>query len=93
MKQTVELGDIAKDSVSGFTGIVIAKTNFLFGCTRIGLKSRELHDGKTIDAEWFDEPQIEVVEKQAVASESRPRKDRTGGPLPATPKRRKDPPA
>lgn len=31
----VELGDIAKDEVSGFQGVVVAVTNWLNGCNRI----------------------------------------------------------
>lgn len=32
IKQTIELGDKVKDKYTGFTGIVMAKTEFINGC-------------------------------------------------------------
>lgn len=80
------LGDKLKDAVSGFEGIAVAETNWLNGCTRIGLQSDTLHDGKPIDIQWFDEPQLMLVEPDKVAPGLR----KTGGPIPI-PKRSVDP--
>lgn len=85
MKPT--LGDKVKDSVTGFSGIVVAKSDFLNGCTRYGVQSEQLKDGIPTEAQWFDEPQLKVVKSCVVSTGPRD----TGGPLPFTPKRTSDP--
>ena len=55
----VNLGDRVRDRVSGFTGVVIARTEWLYGCTRFGVQAEELKDGKPIEAEWFDERSLD----------------------------------
>ena len=65
----VNLGDRARDKITGFVGIVVGRTEWLYGCQRLALKSEELKDGKTLDAEWFDEPQVELVDAAAVRPE------------------------
>jgi hypothetical protein len=90
----IQLGDIARDTITGFEGVVIGETNWLHGCRRLTLQPRKLHDGKTIDTQSFDEPQLKLVKRAAVPSTSRnePALARTGGPQPE-PTRRSDPPA
>ena len=39
------LGFTVKDIITGFTGVVTAKTVWLNGCIRYGVQSRELKDG------------------------------------------------
>lgn len=56
----IKLGSKAKDKVTGFTGIIIGRIDYLFGCTQYGL-SPEAKDGKIIDTSWFDEGRIEIV--------------------------------
>lgn len=58
---TVQLGDLAQDTLSGFEGVVVGVTLWLHACRQIGLKPEGLdNDGKPRAIEWFDEPQIEV---------------------------------
>ena len=79
----IQLGDIAKDTVTGFEGVVIGITQWLYGCRRISIQPRELKDGKPIEHVSFDEPQVEVIRQGAVASvETQPAIARTGGPRP-----------
>lgn len=59
----INLGDKCRDKVTGFTGICVSRTDHLHGCTRISITPQELHDGKPIDTHWFDEPQVELLEK------------------------------
>lgn len=82
----MKLGDKVKDSVTGFTGIVTARTTFLHGCVRCGVQSDKLKDGKPVDAVWIDEPQLSLV-KAAVVKEG---KHDDGGPCPSTPQRAPD---
>ncbi len=59
----VELGDRAKDKITGLTGIVVATTTWLNGCVRIAIQAEEVKDGKTPHAEHFDVEQVEVIDK------------------------------
>ena len=70
-----ELGSEVKDKITGFVGIVVARTAWINGCTRYGVQSRELKDGKPIDAEWFDEQSL-VVFSEGVGDD----KVERGGP-------------
>ena len=80
-----ELGSKVRDRVTGFEGIVTGRYEFLYGCRRYGVQSRELKDGKPIDSVGFDEDALEVV----VAAEPHVMKE-TGGPQ-REPERRSDP--
>lgn len=84
----IQLGDVAKDTVSGFEGVVIGVTQWLHGCRRLSLQPRKLRDGKTIDYQSFDEPQLVLVKKSVVTATGPT--DRTGGPRPE-PTRRSEP--
>jgi hypothetical protein len=84
---SIRLGDKARDTITGFEGIAVAKTNWLYGCTRCTLQPTHLDkDGKMIGSETFDEPQLELVE----AAQQELVAVNTGGPRPE-PIRNKDP--
>jgi hypothetical protein len=57
----VTLGDDAKDTITGLTGVVVAITDWLAGCQRITIQPRELKDGKPVENSTFDVEQVEVV--------------------------------
>lgn len=71
----ITLGDEAKDTITGLTGVVVAITDWLNGCQRICIQPRELKDGKPVDNSVFDVEQIQVI-KSVRHVEQR----RTGGP-------------
>jgi hypothetical protein len=74
----INVGDIAKDSVTGFKGMVIARTEWLNGCARILIQPQELtKEGKTMEAEQFDEQQVVLVKAKGF----KPVRE-TGGPRP-----------
>jgi hypothetical protein len=75
-KMSIELGDKVKDRVSGFQGVVVSKTNYLNGCCRVGVKPQALEKGSTIDEEWFDIGQIDLISPKAVSVVPK----KTGGP-------------
>jgi hypothetical protein len=59
---TVNLGDYAKDSLTGFEGVVVGITQWLNSCRHIGIKPTALDkDGRVPATEWFDEPQVVVL--------------------------------
>ena len=56
------LGKKARDKVTGFEGIIIGMTVYLFGCNVYGLAPKA-KDGKVGDTLWFDEGRIEITGK------------------------------
>ncbi len=73
----IDLGDIARDQITGFQGVVIGITKWLHGCERMTIQPRELKDGLPIQPQSFDVPQLELISK-AVAKTT----GDTGGPRP-----------
>lgn len=62
--KTITLGDRVKDKISGFGGIVVAKSEYMNGCRRFSIQSEKLgKDGTIPKDEWFDEPQLTLVKK------------------------------
>jgi len=73
----IKLGMKAKDKVTGFKGIIMARTVFLNGCVKYTLQPELNKKDGTIPSEaWFDEQQIEIID-EGVAIEQR----KTGGPM------------
>ncbi|MCF8534090.1 MAG: hypothetical protein K9G48_13870 [Reyranella sp.] len=88
MSHKFNLGDSAKDIVTGFTGICIARFEWLNGCVRYEVQPTKLKDGQPLDAKTFDQGQLVLVKRGAVKIPP----NHTGGPmptpkLPATPQR------
>jgi len=55
----INLGDTAKDPITGYEGIVTGKTTWLYGCARIAIQAKMKKDGTVPALEWFDELQLE----------------------------------
>jgi hypothetical protein len=88
----IDLGDKARDRITGYTGIVTAKTVWLNGCVRLSLQRIELDkDGKPYDTQTFDIEQLELLDAAAVPSSNRNKVAApaaiTGGPRPEIPRR------
>lgn len=66
-RKIVEIGDSVKDRITSFKGVVTSISEFLGGCTRVGVKSRELIDGKPIDTQLFDLADLTIEEKEVIA--------------------------
>lgn len=77
----IALGQKARDRITGFTGIVIARTEWLHGCTRITIQPSALHEGKPIDTQTVDEAQCEVVGKVTMFADAP--KHKPAGPKPS----------
>jgi hypothetical protein len=74
-----KLGAIVKDTITGFKGILTARTTFLTGCTRVCIQPKVDKDGKLPDAAWFDEPSIIQVDEPPATVTDEQKKD-PGGP-------------
>lgn len=56
-----QLGQEVKDQVTGYTGIVDNITDFLYGCRRYGVKTRNPDIKEEEATRYFDEPQLEFI--------------------------------
>lgn len=74
---TVGMGNMVKDKVSGFKGIVVSEHNYLNGCTRLTVQPPVNDKGELPGVETFDVPQLELV--LAGVAENEPLDGRTGG--------------
>jgi hypothetical protein len=57
----IKLGHEYKDVISGFTGIAIAKTEWINGCVRVTLSPKLDKDGKFQDSVCLDIEQLEAT--------------------------------
>ena len=76
----VELGDLARDKVTGFTGVVECISEWLNSCRRITIRPTTLKDGVPLDNHTFDGPQVEVVEAGYFNKPVIEKDEKTGGP-------------
>ncbi len=77
MVSKIILGERYSDPITGFVGIAVAATVYLYGCRRIGLQGPMAADGKIPEWQFFDELQL---------VEAKPDKTK-GGPRPDPPQR------
>jgi hypothetical protein len=73
----IKLGDKVRDPITGFEGIATAKTEWLYGCTRLGVQAKMGEDGKVHDPHWFDEPQLEGIAPEDASVPGGPRPEPT----------------
>ena len=52
----VSLGQRVRDRITGFKGIVVARSQFMYGCVRIGVEGKS----KVGEIMWFDEQRLEI---------------------------------
>jgi hypothetical protein len=71
------LGDRARDKLSGLVGIVTSRADHFTGCKRYWLTPQELKDGKPVDGLWVDDELCELVE----AGVLKPKPIATSGPI------------
>jgi len=63
----IDLGDKVRDIITGFEGVAIARSQWLVGCERISVQPQDLDkDGGVKPFQTFDEPQLEIIAKNAV---------------------------
>lgn len=89
----IQLGDKAKDKVSGYSGVVTGITEWMNGCRRFLLSPQAHKKGETPkEGYWVDEQQAQLVKRGVVrtAFAKSKEKKRPGGPTPA-PTRNMDP--
>jgi len=71
----IKLGDKVKCKYTGFTGVTVAKTEFINGCVQYEVAPKVGKDNKINDSMGIDEESLLVI-KKASNVKSKP----TGGP-------------
>jgi hypothetical protein len=61
------LGSEVKDKVTGYKGIVRARTEYLTGCNTYGCQSTKMKDNKPDEWVWFDEGGLTLVKDKKVS--------------------------
>ena len=85
MKFKFKLGQTVRCRITGFTGVVIARTQWIANCNTYNVKAKVLSDGKPLDSHAFDEPTLELINSESILQLHTPPK-KTGGPV-ETPRR------
>ncbi len=60
----IKLGEQVTDSVTGFSGKVMARSEYLYGCVQVLVQPEGLKDGQPHESQWFDEQRL-TTESQA----------------------------
>jgi len=76
MKKEMNLGDVVRDIITGFEGIITSKCDYITGCTHFGIAPTELKDGRPQDSYYLDEQRLIFVKKSELSESS----IRKGGP-------------
>lgn len=58
-KPTVTLGSLYRDKITGFSGVAVSATRYLWGCERVVLQPPACHEGKPVESQVFDIFQLE----------------------------------
>lgn len=74
------LGDAVRDNLTGYTGVIVSRTEWFNQCDRYVVQSHELHDGEIVDPQSLDGDSIILIEKEI--AEAKPEEAKTGGPQP-----------
>lgn len=73
----IGLGSKVRDRITGFTGIAIARVEYLTGCIQVGISPPLSAEGKLIPAEYFDICRLEVLDATSMLERAN---DDVGGP-------------
>lgn len=64
--EMIGLGDLVKDKITKFEGIVTGYTEAMFNCDRAYVQPQELKDSRPVEGSWIDAPRLDVVKKGVV---------------------------
>ena len=71
----IKLGDKVRCKITGFTGIVIARTEFINGCIQFNVLPKGEKNNKMPEDMQIDQQSLEVIPKKKIKIE----RERTGG--------------
>lgn len=59
-------GDVVRDKVTGFVGVIVSRTDYISGCNRYFVQPRVGEDNKMIEGCYIDEPALEQLPEARV---------------------------
>lgn len=62
----IPLGVKVRDKITGFVGIVTGRCEYLTGCHQVLVSPPVKADGSHVDAHWYDEQRLDVIDATAV---------------------------
>lgn len=74
----LELGDLVKDQITGFKGVVECVDRWLNGVVRMRVQPQKVKDGEVVKGSYFDVNRLELSKKEVFKR----KKNETGGPMP-----------
>jgi hypothetical protein len=61
-REKMKLGKTARDTISGYEGVITALAEYMNGCLRVCITPKGLtSEGKPWEGEYFDSRQVEIV--------------------------------
>lgn len=54
-----QMGELVTDKITGFTGVIILRSEWISNCNTYGLQPTNLKDNNLISRSDFDEPRLE----------------------------------
>lgn len=66
--ESIQLGQLVRDTISGFEGKVTSRIEYLNGCVRYGVQPPVDKDGKMPAGEFIDWQQLEVLVDDTVTA-------------------------
>lgn len=69
---TIMLGDVAKDEITGFQGIVTGHARYVTGCDQLCVQSGVGTDGKPGECQWFDIGRLALVQANPLGLQRTP---------------------
>lgn len=60
------LGRKVRDRITGFTGIVTGRVEYLTGCNQVLVSPATKDDGSLVVPEWLDEQRVETMEGERI---------------------------
>jgi hypothetical protein len=67
----VELGSRVRDKITGFTGVVTGRVEYLTGCNQVLVAPKCKDDGALVSSEWLDEQRVDVLPDSRVVLDNR----------------------
>ena len=64
INNNIQLGDTVRDTISGFVGIAVSRTKFLYSCNLIDVQPIAYGENSMSENCYFDEPQLEIISKK-----------------------------
>lgn len=69
-KNMIPLGSEVKDTITGYKGIVVARSEWLNGCVRVSIQAQGItRDGVPVDPVVVNQEQVQVINENPVLTE------------------------